>query len=223
MKSITLAITLIILLSACAAPNKRNTTAEAARQEMDAAAEGSNTPAKPDTVNRALLPPLEAAMPKVDSKSLEAKFDINVNSIPASQVFMAIVSGTRYSMLVHPDVTGAISLNLKDVTVFETLEAIRELYGYEYKVDATRIYVQPLSLQTRLFQVNYLTGQRAGTSSLRVSGGSVIDSAPGQTTGGTATPQPSATRAPDSSKVTMTSNSDFWAELSHSLNAIVGT
>ncbi|MBI5658367.1 MAG: secretin N-terminal domain-containing protein [Nitrosomonadales bacterium] len=209
-------------LSACAAPDRKNTTAETIRQEMDAAAQDNARPGKPDAVSRALLPPLAVHMPKADSKLLEAKFDLNVNNTPASQVFMAIVSGTRYSMLVHPDVTGNISLNLKDVTVFEALEAIRELYGYEYKVEATRIYIQPVSLQTRLFQVNYLTGQRAGTSSLRVSGGSVMDSSSGAATGSTA-PSSTAVRGPDSSKVTMTSNTDFWAELNHSLLAIVGT
>jgi MSHA biogenesis protein MshL len=209
-------------LSACVAPGRKNTTAETIRQEMDAAAQDSAQASKPDAVNRALLPPLAINLPKADSKPLEAKFDLSVNNTPASQVFMAIVSGTRYSMLVHQDVTGSISLNIKDVTIFEALEAIRELYGYEYKVDANRIYIQPLSLQTRLFQVSYLTGQRAGTSSLRVSGGSVVDSSPGATTGGGATSQTTATRAPDSSKVTMTSSADFWAELSQSLNAIVG-
>ncbi len=208
-------------LSACAAPNLKNPTAEAIRREMDAAALESAKPGKPDAVNNALLPPLVVGMPKFDNKPMESKFDLTVNNTPASQVFMAIVSGTRYSMLVHPDVAGNISLNLKDVTVFEALEAIRELYGYEYKADAARIYIQPVSLQTRIFQVNYLTGQRVGTSSLRVSGGSVGDSPP-STTGSTTTTTATGARGPDSSKVTMASNADFWTELSHSLTAIVG-
>jgi len=123
----------------------------------------------------ALLPPMPAPTAPVDSAASEAKFDLAVNNTPAQQVFMAIVSGTRYSMLLHPDIEGNISLNLKDVTVFDALESIREMYGYEYKIDGTRIYIQPLGLQTRIFHVNYLTGQREGKSSLRVSSGSVSD------------------------------------------------
>ncbi len=210
----------LVGLTACAMPGGRNTTAEAIRHEMDAAGLEGAKPGRTDAVNNALLPPLSVNMPKVDNKPLEAKFDLTVNNTPASQVFMAIVSGTRYSMLVHPEVAGNISLNIKDVTVFEALEAIRELYGYEYKVDAARIYIQPVSLQTRIFQVNYLTGQRAGASSLRVSGGSVGDVAP-STPGGTATSSTAGARN-DSSKVTMTSSADFWEELSKSLIAIVG-
>ena len=212
----------LVLLAGCAAPVNRNQTAESIGREMNQAVLDSVHTS--NAVNNALLPPLSAELPRLDNKSLEARFDLAVNDTPVNQVFMAIVSGTRYSMLLHPEVTGNISLNLKDVTVFEALEAIREIYGYDYKMDGARIYIQPLTLQTRIFQVNYLTGQRTGTSSLRVSSGSVADStsgstsgaAPATTTGGT------ATRGQDSSKVSMTSSADFWDELGKSLQLIVG-
>ncbi|OGT02873.1 MAG: pilus (MSHA type) biogenesis protein MshL [Gallionellales bacterium RIFCSPLOWO2_02_60_31] len=132
---------------------------------------------------------------------------------------MAIVSGTRYSMLLHPEVSGNISLNLKDVTVLEALEAIREIYGYEYKMDGARIYIQPVTLQMRIFQVNYLTGLRTGTSSLRVTSTSVSGSSTGGTTGAATT---ATTGGQDGSNVSMTSSADFWDELGKSLQAIVG-
>ena len=188
--------------------------------ELDAAVKASTQ----TEVNDALLPPLPAAAVPADSAASEAKFDLSVNNTPAQQVFMAIVSGTRYSMLLHPDIEGNISLNLKDVTVFDALESIREMYGYEYKIDGARIYIQPLGLQTRIFHVNYLTGQREGKSSLRVSSGSVSDN-PTSSTGstGVATNSTSSSgTAIDSSKVSMTSSADFWDELSKSLAAIVG-
>jgi MSHA biogenesis protein MshL len=220
----------VLLLAGCATSSGRNQTADSIQREMNQAAQDSAQPSKPEEVNNALLPPLAVGMPKVDNKSLDTKFDLTVNNTPASQVFMAIASGTRYSMLLHPDVSGNISLNLKDVTVFEALEAIREMYGYDYKIDSTRIYIQPLTLQTRIFQVNYLTAQRNGTSSLRVASGSVSDApaggAPGTafSTGVTGQSSPAGVtgQAQNSSKVTMTSKSDFWDELEKSLTAIVG-
>ena len=39
-------------------------------------------------------------------------------------MFLAIADGTRYSMVVHPDVKDPISIDLKDVTVLEALETI---------------------------------------------------------------------------------------------------
>ncbi|MBI3903723.1 MAG: secretin N-terminal domain-containing protein [Nitrosomonadales bacterium] len=215
-------LVLVLGLPACTAPGQKNNTAETIRHEMDAAVQESK-PAKPEAVNEALLPPLTVPMPRIDSKPLEPRFDLAVNNTPANQVFTAIVSGTRYSMLVPPDINGDISLNLKDVTVFEALEAVRELYGYEYKVDGARIYIQPASMQTRLFQVNYLTGLRKGESLLHISGGSVADAAPSNTSGNSSSSSSSATSTrTDSSKVTMTSSTDFWDELGKSLQAIVG-
>jgi MSHA biogenesis protein MshL len=210
----------LLLLSACATGGgTKSGVADKIRQEMDAAATPAEA-AKPEAVDQALLPPLAVSSAQADNKSLETKFDLAVNNTPAKHVFMAIVSGTRYSVLVHPDVSGTISLTLKDVTVFEALEAIREIYGYDYKVDGARIYIQPLTLQTRLFQVSYLTGQREGKSSLRVASGSVGDSAVATGSTGVATTPTNANR--DSSKVTMSSSTDFWDELSRALKAIVG-
>lgn len=216
---------MVLMLAGCAAPRSNNQITDSIQHEMNQAAQNSARPSKADEVNNALLPPLAMGMPRVDSKSLDTKFDLTVNNTPASQVFMSIVAGTRYSMLLNPDVRGNISLNLKDVTVFEALEAIREIYGYDYKIDNNRIYIQPLTLQTRIFQVNYLTGQRDGESSLRVTSGSVSDAQTGSTTGTattSTTTSGSQQRSAESSKVTMTSKSDFWDELQRSLAAIVG-
>lgn len=215
------------LLAACAAPSSKNTTAEAIRHEMAAAVQKDAQPSRHlAVVNDALLPPLSMSMPKVDDKPIESRFDLTVNNTPANQVFMAVVSGTRYNMLVPPSVSGTISLNLKDVTVFEALEAIRELYGYEYRVDGHRIYIQPITLQTRLFQVNYLTATRAGASSLSVQSASGGGGSAGTTTGTTTGTGTSGSRGgAGSSNVTMTTNAkaNFWEELEASLKAMVGS
>jgi MSHA biogenesis protein MshL len=214
----------VLLLAGCATSRSNSQVADSIQHEMNQAVQERVQPSKPDEVNTALLPPLSMGIPKSDSKSLDTKFDLTVNNVPASQVFMSIVAGTRYSMLLNPNVSGNISLNLKDVTVFDALEAIRQMYGYDYRIDSNRIYILPLTLQTRIFQVNYLTAQRDGESSLRVTSGSVSDAPVGATPGTTTTTTtPGSTeRSAESSKVTMSSKSDFWGELQRSLAAIVG-
>lgn len=221
-------VLLAAVLSACAAPASKNTTADAILKEMDTMAQESARPSKPEEVNNALLPPLAVQLPKAVAQS-EARFDLAVNNTPAAQVFAAIASGTRYSILAPPSVDAGITLNLKDVTVFDALEAIRQMYGYDYRVDGTRIYIEPITIQTRIFQVNYLTGERKGESQLRVTSGSVSDNAPSSATAGatTTTPQPvnsgSSSYGVNSSKVSMSSDTDFWSELGKALRAIVGT
>lgn len=213
-------IVLAMQLSACASPVGRNATAEAIKQEMNASAE-STKPGKQDAVNNALLPPLTASVTALDNKPMENRFDLAVNNTAAQQVFTAIVSGTRYSILVPSDVSGSISLHLRDVTVLEALEAIRETYGYDYKVDGVRIVIQPISMQTRIYQVSYLTGQRNGSSSLRVSSSSIGDSSTGSAPPGAA-PASSTGSNLESSRVSTSTSEDFWGELSKSLVAIVG-
>ena len=228
-------VVLALILAGCAGKGANyGSPYEQINKELDQAAEqNQRAPVPPEAVAQALLPPLKIEMPSGVGKMLEPRFDLVVNNAPANQVFMGIVSGSRYSMLVHPEVTGTISVNLKDVTVFEALDAIRGLYGYDYRVDGNRIFIQPLTMQTRVFRVNYLTGLRKGTSDIRVISGSVSDSttsgAPGTGTStagavpGTATLPGTVSRTLDSSRISTTSSSDFWTELTHALKALVGT
>ena len=196
---------------------QRDSTRERISAEMDKAVE--------ERASRAMLPPLVVEMPKdLEARPLEQRFDLNVSNAPAAQVFLAIVSGTRYSMIVHPDVREAISVNLKDVTVPDALDTLRELYGYDFRVQGNRITVLPVTLQTRVFKVNYLQATRAGRSDVRVSSGSITDAptSPGAAPGGAIGGAP-AQRLTESTRITTTSDSNFWGDIVKSVQAIVGT
>jgi MSHA biogenesis protein MshL len=229
----TLFIVVIASLVGCTAPTARHDTYDLINAEMrKVAAQVNAPPMQPDAVAAALLPPLQIDMPKARQRA-EERFSLTFNSVPAAQFFVAVASGTRYNMLVHPEVAGTISANLKDVTLFEALDAIRELYGYDYKVEGTRIYIKPLSIQTKVFQVNYLTGNRKGSSNTRVTSTSVSEARPGSTqagsqgnnqnSGGGQSPQGgAASTSLESSRISTESKSDFWSELKDALEAIVG-
>jgi len=212
---------LILALGACA--TQSGALYGNARKEMANASRQRNAAVQPEGVNRALLPSLTVEMPKVDGRPIEPRFDLAVNSAPANQVFMAIVSGTRYSMVVHPSIREAISVNLKDVTVFEALDTIREMYGYEYKLQGPRILIQPIGLQSRVFQINYLMSQRQGRTEVRVTSGAISDSAgASQGAAGTTATGGAGGHATESSKVTTTSENDFWKDIGAAVRAIVG-
>jgi len=229
-----LALALSLLLAACAETPRqgRSPTLDSINREMDKAAESRNKPPAvlSDAVSRALLPPMMVEMPRADAQKADTRFDLSVNNAPASQVFLAIVSGTRFSMVLHPDVKGDLSVNLKDVTVTEALDTLRDLYGFDYSVQGNRITVLPATLQTRIFKVNYLQALRLGQTETRVSSGSITDGtrspgapAPGAIPVPTAGPTGAAnTRATESSRVTTTSSSNFWGDIQNSLIAILG-
>ncbi len=211
-------IALLLFVAACSSPNIKTKTVVKINNEMDALVSESVTPSKADAVDKALLPPLTMMMPKVETSPLEARFDLNVNNTPAKEVFAAIGSGTRYNMLPLPDVEGNITLNLKDVTVFEALDTIRALYGYEYKVEGKSVYIQPVTLQIKLFKIDYLAAMRDSTSSL-----SVKASGQAATTTGAATGTATGGGGNSSSISTKQSPSEFnfWQNLQESLDSIV--
>src|SRR4051794_16379151 len=225
-----------LLLGACTMAPPKPTAVDPQIAGVIAKTAERKPESRPDAVENAVLPPLRLDMPKSEGLALEPRFDLSVSNAPAPQVFMSIVSGTRYNMLVHPSVTGAISVTLKDVTVPEALAAIRDLYGFDYRIDGNRIFIQPTGLQTRVFQVNYLPGQRRGSSVLRVTSGSLVD-APSSGAGaavpgvGTTGGLPGATGAigvggaaglqgRESSRVSTEQQATFWVDLCEALVAI---
>ncbi len=220
---------LAFLLGGCTPQLKApGATFERIDQEMRtaAASQGKSTE---EALNQAMLPPLQLDLP-ASAQSVEPRFDLAVSNAPASQVFMALVSGTRYSMLIAPELSGNVTVNLKSVTVREALETLRELYGYEFKVQGTRIYIQPNTMQTRLFQINYLAGKRQGQSEVRVTSNSMASTSgsSGTTTnttnpGGGATSAGGGSTMPPSSQIATRQDSDFWRDLMQALTSIVGS
>ena len=212
-----------VLAAACAAPDRPSGLVPEVSAELARTGE-RKAAARPEALESALLPPMQLDMPSAPGVELDQRFDLTVTNAPAAQVFMSIVAGTRYSMLVHPGVTGSISVNLKDVTVEEALAAIRDLYGYEYRMEGRRVFVQGAGMQTRVFKVNYLPGQRRGLSEVRVQS-SAISEAVAPTAPGATTTQPAtgASRSIESSRVRTEQQSDFWVDLRAALAAIIGT
>ncbi|WP_342114798.1 pilus (MSHA type) biogenesis protein MshL [Pseudoduganella sp. OTU4001] len=235
-------ISVAAALAGCSSAPPRDTYDKISEQM--AAATKPIAQAQPDAVSNALLPPvssLASALPKAH-EVLEERFNVAFNNVPAQQFFNSLVAGTRYNMLVHPEVSGTITAKLRDVTLTEALDAIRELYGYDYRIEGTRIYIRPLTIQTRMFQVNYLTAQRLGTSNLRVSSTSVADVANnnnnnngnnnnGNNNNGNnqnnndnnQNNNGNGGRVRDASNVSTRTESDFWKELKASLEALVGS
>ncbi len=164
-----------------------------------------------------------------------ARFDLSVSNAAAAQVFMQIASGTSYNMLVSPDVSGQISMTLKDSTVLEAMESIRELFGYDFRVSGNRIFVYSNAVQTRLYRINYLPGRREGASDIRVTSSSLSKAGTGSSGNGGSNNSnnssgsssgnssgSSSSRQDDSSHVRTTSDADFWQEVKLSLQTLIG-
>ncbi|MEI7841641.1 MAG: secretin and TonB N-terminal domain-containing protein [Gallionellaceae bacterium] len=223
------AILSLLFFAACSSPNIKTKTVTKINAEMDALVSESAAPSKQDAVNMALLPPMTITLPKVEGGPVEPRFDLNVNNTSAKEVFAAIGSGTRYNILPLPSVDGNITINLKDVTIFEALDTIRALYGYEYKVEGKSIFIQPVTMQIKLFKVDYLAAMRDSSSSLSVKASGQGSAATTGVTGATGTAATTAATnaaTANSSQITTKQTSaefNFWDNLDKTLNAIISS
>lgn len=221
---------LIAVSSGCANAPLRGQSAtdliDQALQEVVDAGRGVE-PRVPTEVSDALMPTLNPVIPAI---AREPRFDVNVKNTPARAFFLSLVEGTDYNIVVHPQISGKISLAMKNTTVPEVLHAVRAVYGFDYRPSQSGWIVVPASLSTRIFQIDHLNLQRSGFSRTSVSSGQLSqgsdDSGSSSVAAGDNQQQskkgsdPSAQAA--GSHIDTFYQSDFWRDLQQTLIAIVG-
>ena len=163
----------VALVAACQHPPPSSSSPVAQmKRELDSEPPAAPEPV-PDEVSNALVPSIKLDAHQTPQIEDEQRFDIAVNEVPAQQFFMSLVDGTKYNMVVHPEVTGKISLNLRNVTIPDVVAAARDVYGFEFERTPYGFQVLPSRLEARVFQINYLNVQRTGSSSTFVSSGTL--------------------------------------------------
>ena len=228
MRTVTVGVALL-MLGGC---ETLMTTGDAAPKRGDATRAGIEEALQEATVAPpAPVPAPEKAMTPVPQRPAEERFDLNSDDTPAQAFFMALVDQTSHNVVVHPEVAGSISLQLQDVTVGEVLDVVSEVYGYSYRKSAAGYIVFPASLQSRIFQIDYLDLQRSGVSRTRVSSGQVSEARrSGRNrntgfTGGVGQQQGDTSQdaqALSGSGIETNYEADFWTELRDTLEQMIG-
>ena len=150
----------------------------------------------------------------------ENRFDVAAHNTQVKSFLMSLVHGTDFNLIAHDGLEGTVSLNLKNVTVLETLDAVRDIYGYDYEISSYGIQVFPRTLQTRIFPINYLNVSRSGSSGMWVSSGQITSTDNSEGSGDSSTTS-SSTTAINSTQVNTDSESDFWGQLRLTLSMMI--
>lgn len=235
-------IVLLVLsaaLAACQSPQKSTQSsvamdsalAEYQAPKLDKSQELSTLP---EAVSQALLPD---AADGDNSLFGQSKYDINAQQIDAATFFAGIVKDTPYSVAVHPDVTGTISLDLKQVALDEVFALVSEMYGYqiERKQNIYRIY--PAGLRTETFAVNYLLMKRDGITQTSITSGGVSqqqgnnssssqNNFSGNSSGNNNSSNNSnnlnGSNNANGTNISTRTETDFWTELLATLKSMIG-
>ena len=168
----------------------------------------------------------------------EKRLEIAASDVSAQEFFAALVDESPYSVVVHPEVTGTITLNLKNSTLHEVLDVVEEVYGYEIRSRGKVVQVYPAGIRTETIPLNYLYVKRSGMSSMNINSGGVSES--GQNNGNNSSSNSNNSNSSSDSSSSNNNNqnnqqgsggvniytetqSDFWTELKETLTLLVGS
>ena len=165
-------------------------------------------------------------------------FDLSVKDMQARTFFLSLMAGTENNIVVHPDVDGSITLDLKEISIEQVLNITRDIYGYEYKISDSIHTIYPRKIRTQIFKLDYLDVQRVGVSDTSILIGKITSSSDsdnnnssseseegvnllglagnGESSGSDVGISPGA-------RVQTLNKTDFWGSLQETLLAIIGT
>jgi len=167
----------------------------------------------------------------------EKRLEIAASDVNAQEFFAALVDESPYSVAVHPDVSGTITLNLKNSTLDEVLDIVEEVYGYEIRRNGKVVQVYPAGIRTETIPLNYLFVKRFGMSSTSINSGGVSENDPnsGSSSNGNSNNNSNSNSSGNSNSGNQNSQqgssginiyteteSDFWKELKETLTLLVG-
>ncbi len=160
---------LLLLMSGCATVNQK-----------------VKTPVKepPVTFN---LKPLAAEPPTLQklkqvSENANPNVILNLSFINVSlkKALYTIAKSVNMNILMPPDISGNVTMELKDVALTEGLNDILKPFGYSYTIDGNTIYI--ITKETKILRVNMPKTSRDFTSNMQANIGSSESGGSGSST-----------------------------------------
>lgn len=217
-------LTLALLLAGCV--NYNHPEPKEAKQTLRQAQQEQTALQVPDEVQAELAP---SAFPTVASAPVvnERRFRVSAKEVSAPEFFASLMQDDRYSVAVHPGVSGLITLDLREVTLPEVLQTVADMYGFDVRRVGNIYHIYPAELKTETFSVNYLMMTRQGLSRTAVNTGAITQSDNNDSTS-TGSGSSNNTNSGNSSTTNGTqidtdTRSDLWSELQKALVGLIGS
>ena len=178
----------------------------------------------PASVQADLMPDLSA--PSIEIDEPIKRFRVKANGVNAKAFFTSLVKGTEYSVVIHPKVSGRITMNVNDVTLDEVLSSVEDLYGYEIVKSDKILQIYPATIRTETIPIDYLQLTRKGRSLTTITTGSITNSdgnsSSSNSDNSNSSSSSSSSSATGGTEIETTSESDFWTELEKAVSVMIG-
>jgi MSHA biogenesis protein MshL len=172
-------------------------------------------PSPEEKLKEIVVPQMEEAK-KVPDKL----FSIYARDSNIQDVLLAFSKESELNIVIDPELSGKVTIDLKRVTLKEALDAILSPLGWSYQVDGKFIRISRPRMETRFFTLNYIATKRSGKrevyASTSTGGGLQTSALPGQQVA----LSPGGTRTGYTDLISV-DEVDLWKEIQKGLEGLI--
>jgi MSHA biogenesis protein MshL len=156
----------------------------------------------------------------------EKLYSFFVRDADIQEVLLAFSRESELNIVIDPELSGKVTIDLKRVTMKEFLDAVLSPLGWTYSIEGKFVKIIRPQMETRLFTLNYVATRRSGKREIYASTGGGLQTGAllGQQTG--APPGQQTAVSPCSSNtgysgLISVDEVDLWEEIGKGLEAII--
>lgn len=197
----------LLLATGCASPPKKERSKLPA-QDIE--------PTKPQPAPEERLKELIISQREDAKRVPERLYTLFTRDANIQEVLLAFSRESELNIVIDPELTGKVTIDLKRVTLNEALEAILSQLGWTYSIDGRFIKILRPQMETRIFTLNYTSTKRSGKREIYASSGGGLQT-------GTSLGQQTSTAGSRTgySDLVSIDEMDLWREIQNGLETII--
>ena len=206
----------LLLAMGCATPPKERTKFPSQMVE----------PTKPSPPAEEKLRELVVPQREEAKKVPEKLYSFFAREANIQDVLLAFSRESELNLVIDPELSGKVTIDLKRVTLKEALDAILSPLGWTYRLEEKFIKILRPQMETRLFTLNYIATKRRGKREIYASSGGGLQAGaplgqqPGATPGEQAVASSAGARTGYTDLVSV-DEMDLWREIQKGIEAII--
>lgn len=175
-----------------------------------------STANKPSTIPTAITIAPNVPLPKPETK--QETYTVVVNNVSVKELLYSLARDAKLNVDIHPQVTGKVTLNAYNQTLAKILDRINKQIDLRYELKDSTLIITPDKPYWQSYRIDYVNMNRKSSSEVSVATHIA-------TTGGSVSQNANASSGGDGNisktKVTNTSNNDFWKTMVENLKNII--